>query len=79
MEKYCVKCTSTDRLSVKYYTRVSKEPRYYCNQCRIEERLKNAPKKSKKIDELPFEERWKLMAKESHERLLKRAVKIMRV
>jgi hypothetical protein len=77
MDRYCVKCTSTQNLSIKYYTRVSKEPRYYCNQCRTEERLRNTPKKRKK-DELPFEERWKLMAKESYERLSKRAVKITR-
>ena len=77
-DKYCIKCLSSETLSIKYYTRAGKEPRYWCNQCRVEERLRNTPKKRKK-DELPFEERWKLMAKESHERLLKRAVKITRV
>jgi len=79
MERYCVRCTSTDNLSVKYYTKGTKEPRYYCNQCRTEERLRIKPKSRKKTEELPFEERWKLMAKESYERLSKRAVKITRV
>jgi transposase-like protein len=78
-DKYCIKCLSSETLSIKYYTRAGKEPRYYCNQCRTEERLRNKPKSRKKTNELPFEERWKLMAKESQERLLKRAVKITRV
>jgi len=77
MDKYCIKCTSQENLSIKYRTRVGKEPRYICNECRMND-YRARPKKIKE-PKLSIMEDWDRLFKESYERLSKRAVKITRV
>jgi hypothetical protein len=63
-----MKCKSQNSLSIKYRTKVSREPRYICNECR----MKDYRARPRKEPEPTIMEDWDRLFKESYERISKK-------
>jgi transposase-like protein len=71
--KQCIKCSSTEKLSIKYRTKIGREPRYICTKCRMDYWNAHKPEYRQSYTDLN-DELWQQMFKESYDRLSKRAI-----
>lgn len=73
VNKKCITCSTNKDLSIKYRTKISKEPRYICKTCRNQYHHEHKPLPKKKTYTDLTAEMWDQMFKESLKRLSKRA------